>query len=110
MTRLTHCLLFAAAISVAGPAAADGEHRRDHDHDRAREALARGDILPLSTFLPALEARYGARLLEVELEQDYGRFVYQIQLITAEGKVIVADVDGATGLVIPDEPKSEEHE
>jgi uncharacterized membrane protein YkoI len=100
-TPITILLLCALAAS----AAADGDrrergHDHDHDHDRAREALRRGEAAPLAEILPALEARLGARVIEVELERDDGRLVYEFELIAPDGRILEAEVDARTGAVI----------
>lgn len=102
MTRLSQILLFSAALGAASPALAD------RDHDRAREALARGEILSLSVLLPEIEARYDARMLEVELETDDGRLVYEFELITSAGRIIEAEVDAATGAILEDEQEDDD--
>ncbi|WP_026381381.1 PepSY domain-containing protein [Afifella pfennigii] len=72
----------------------------DKDHDRARDALRRGEILPLAEILPKIERRYRARLLEVELEREDGIIVYELELITRDGRIIELEVDAASGAVI----------
>jgi len=93
-------LLFLSALSgaVAGwPAAAD----QAHDHNQAQNALARGEVLPLHAILPGVEHAFGARLLEVEFEQRGGRPIYEMKLISPNGRIFEVVVDAATGLVLP---------
>ncbi len=96
-TPMTILLLCALAAS----AAADGGRRGDdRDHDRAREALRRGEAAPLAEILPAVEARLGARVIEVELERDKGRLIYEFELIAPDGRILEAEVDARTGAII----------
>ncbi|MGC9418974.1 MAG: PepSY domain-containing protein [Rhodovulum sp.] len=90
-------------LGLAAPAGADRDHGRAHDHDRARDALARGEILPLHKILPRLEKRFGGRLLEVELDREDGRLVYEVELITKGGRILEIVVDAATGRVLETE-------
>ncbi|WP_253798981.1 PepSY domain-containing protein [Rhodovulum sp. P5] len=69
----------------------------DPDHDRARAALERGEILPLSEILPDVQARHGGRVIEVELERERGRYVYEFEVITRSGRILEIEVDAATG-------------
>jgi len=92
--RIALSLLVAGLVGIAAPALAG------RDHDRAREALERGEILPLHEILPRVEDRFGGRLLEVELERDKGRFVYEIELITGKGRILEVVVDAASGVVL----------
>jgi hypothetical protein len=96
-------LLAAAAILVGTAALAD----RD-DHERARAALAREEILPLAEIMPAIEARFYGRAIEVEFERDDGRWVYEFELITPAGRIVEVEVDAASGRVI--EAEHEDHE
>lgn len=87
---LTLCLLAACAPARAG----------ESDQDRAREALRRGEAAPLATILPAVEAELGARVIEVELERDDSRLIYELELIAPDGRILEAEVDARTGAVI----------
>jgi len=74
--------------------------RADDDHHRAREALRRGDIQPLAAALDAVEARYPGEVLEVELEDEDDDprhpYVYEIKLLTRDGRVMKLELDAAT--------------
>jgi uncharacterized membrane protein YkoI len=84
---------FLALVLLASAAAAD-------DHDRARRAVERGEVLPLATILPQVEAALDARVIEVDLERDDGRFIYEFELIDPRGRIIEAEVDAATGRLL----------
>ena len=79
--------------------------RGDDDHDRARKARAAGDIVPLSQILEQVEATFDGRLVEVELENDDGRTVYEIELLTKQGSVIELTYDARTGRFLEAEGK-----
>lgn len=86
---------------VALPASADRSgNGRGGDHDRARAAVSAGEILPLATLLPALEARFRARMIEVELDRDDGRLVYEVEMITPGGRILEIEVDAASGAIL----------
>ena len=55
------------------------------DHDRARQALEAGEILPLKTVLEKVERNTPGRVLEVELERRNNRWVYEIKLLLSGG-------------------------
>jgi uncharacterized membrane protein YkoI len=97
-------LLCAFAVS----AAADGRDR-ERDHDRAREALRNGDAAPLAEILPAVESRLGARVIEVGLEREDGRLIYELELIAPDGRILEAEVDARTGAIIEVEADDEDH-
>jgi hypothetical protein len=90
--------LLLAAVAVHG----------DEDHERARRAREKGDIVPLSRILAAVEAGFEGRLLEVELEDDDGRLVYEIELLTAQSNVIELTYDARTGAFLEAEGRGVE--
>ncbi|HKX95129.1 MAG TPA: PepSY domain-containing protein [Methylibium sp.] len=67
------------------------------DQERARRATLAGAALPLATLLPAIERELGGRMIEVELDEDGGRLVYEIDLLLADGRVIELEVDARSG-------------
>lgn len=70
------------------------------DHERARQALESGEILPLRTVLERVERDYPGQLVEVELERDDGRWLYEIKLIRSGGEILKLEVDARDGTVL----------
>ena len=94
MFRRAPALPLAVLLALA-PAAIEAES--DTDYDRARAAVARGETLPLATLLPRIEAEHGGRAIEVEMEEEDGRRIYEFEILTADGRLFEVDVDAATG-------------
>jgi uncharacterized membrane protein YkoI len=100
-TRLSLCALAAAVgLALATPALQARGHSRDDDHERARQALERGQVLPLRTVLERIEADYPGQVLGVEFEHEDGRFVYEIQLLQPDGRRAKLEVDATDGRVL----------
>ena len=77
---------------------------RDLNHDEARRLLREGQILPLEQMLQQARERYpDAELLEVELEEEDGILVYEVELITAEGSIRELELDARDGRLLKDE-------
>jgi uncharacterized membrane protein YkoI len=70
------------------------------DHDRARQALERGEIMPLRAVLDRVEADYPGEVIEVELEREEGRWRYEVKLLRAGGALIELDIDAHDGTVL----------
>ena len=66
------------------------------DHDEVRELRQTGDIVPLSALLQNADLS-GYRVLEVELEHERGRLVYELELLDQHGRVHERYFDAATG-------------
>lgn len=75
----------------------------DEDHEVARRAVERGELLPLVKILQLAEEKYPGRVLEVELEREKGRFLYEIEVLLKDGRVIELTYDGATGELLETE-------
>jgi uncharacterized membrane protein YkoI len=75
----------------------------DDDHEVARRAVQRGELLPLAKILEVMEREYPGRVLEVELDRDDGRYLYEIEVLLNDGRVIELTYDGKTGKVLETE-------
>ena len=70
------------------------------DYETARQAVDRGDMLPLEQILARIEARHPGRIVEVELEDDDGLWLYEIEVLTPEGRLIEIELDARTGAIL----------
>ena len=84
------------ALPVA-PARAD-----DKDHELARRALQAGEVLPLRTLLERLAATHPGEVLEVELERDDGRWIYELKLLQPGGELRKLKLDARSGELLQD--------
>ena len=78
------------------PAVASGKD----DHDRARQAVQAGQVLPLPTVLERLQREVPGQVLEVELEQERERWIYEIKLLTPAGQLTKVKLDARTAEVL----------
>ncbi|MDY6890598.1 MAG: PepSY domain-containing protein [Pseudomonadota bacterium] len=76
---------------------------RDFDQDEARRLMLSGQIRPLSELILQHPGRLGGHLLDVELEERNGRFVYEIEVLDQDGVVREFDLDASSGAVIKEE-------
>src|SRR3990167_5752488 len=86
-------VVVAVVVAVAGDAAAAG----DHDHDRARRAVEEGRILPLKDILVRAQGAYPGQGIQAELEDEGGAIVYEIKILTADGRVMKLYYNAASG-------------
>ena len=94
-----------ALLGAASPdALADADLRHEsgseHDHDRARHALERGEIRPLEEILPAVRARFPGEIAKIELEREHGVWVYEFKVIDPTGHLLEIEVEARSGEVI----------
>lgn len=96
-------LLTLGALSLL-PAAPVQAHD-DDDHERARAALRAGEVLPLSTLLERLQRRHPGEVLEVELEREDGRWIYEVKLLRRDGLLFELELDARSGELISQRQK-----
>ena len=69
----------------------------DDDHEKAKRLLESGDILALETILQKVRTIQPGKVLEVELETEKDQNVYEIELLTSDGKILELLFDARTG-------------
>ncbi|PIS18556.1 MAG: hypothetical protein COW19_10310 [Zetaproteobacteria bacterium CG12_big_fil_rev_8_21_14_0_65_55_1124] len=97
--RILSCLaasfaLFALALTLAPQSSlAD-------DMDRVRELRSTSSIMPLSQLLQEVEKQYPGTLLEVELEEEKGRVIYEMELLGEDRVVRTLKVNARNGKIL----------
>lgn len=94
--RLVRLILACAVLATPLSAPADGRS----DHERARQAYEAGEVMPLRALLAQIERDYPGQVLEVELERDHGRWIYELKLLQGSGALVKLEVDARDGSVL----------
>ncbi len=102
-TLLPLALLLAAPVLVPAPA-----RSQQPDFEIARDAVERGEILPLAEVLRRLHRVQPGRVIEVELEYSDGILVYEVELVTPDGRLIEVDMNAATGEILDIEEEDDD--
>ena len=89
-----------APVDTSAPSHEDKQARKARDHEAARAALARGEILPLSRILELVGKRMQGDIIEVELEREHGVFVYEVKLLAGNGRVREIKLDARSGTLV----------
>jgi uncharacterized membrane protein YkoI len=95
---------FAASVLAltglfAGPVSAE-----DLSQSEALELRRQGTILPFEQIMAAVyERRPGARVVEAELSNENGRYIYEIEIFTADDQLRELELDARTADVLEDE-------
>ena len=104
MTRLdpprSSGLLRTAAAVLLGGLLTVAQASDDGDHERAREAVQSGQVLPLRAVLERLEREHPGEVLEVELEREHGQWLYEVKLLQRDGQLLKLKVDARTAAVL----------
>ena len=70
------------------------------DHERARQAVEAGDVLPLRTILDRVERDYPGQVMEVELDREKGEWVYEIKLLRKGGTLMKLKIQARDGTIL----------
>jgi uncharacterized membrane protein YkoI len=97
----TTSLLFGVlGLSVSLGLADEKKPRKPTDHTAVREALQRGEVLPLVKILAIANKEVPGDVIEVELEDEREALVYEIKILTSTGRVREVKIDARTGAVL----------
>jgi uncharacterized membrane protein YkoI len=91
-------------VALVALASACAAAQTDHTHAREVELL-RATKIEVSDAIKAALAKAPGRVLDTELTAKAGRTLGEVDVLTAEGKVVEVDVDATSGEVLD----SEEH-
>lgn len=76
---------------------------RDLGQDEALKLRQQGVILPLEQLIGQALGRYpGSKLLEADLEEKHGVYIYEIELLTVEGVVRELKFDARDSRLLKD--------
>lgn len=87
----------AVLLAAAGTANADSDRLRQGEVRQLREA---GKILPIEDILKRARDAQPGEVVEVELEREDSRFVYEVKLIDDGDRVHKLELDAASGEVL----------
>ena len=99
-TLLTAPLLTTLVLLVIVGGSPQAFARDSEDHEQAMQAVQSGTILPLGELLSRLERDYPGQVLEVELEEENGNWIYEIRVLQQRGRLIKVKLDARTADII----------
>lgn len=91
------CLPFLALLIIWPSSSQAG---RDIDQDEALYLVEQGVIQPLQKFIDDAQQRFPGRFLEAQLEWDDGRYVYELEIVTHDRRVLELEYDAVTGRLL----------
>lgn len=72
----------------------------DTELERLREAVQKGEALPLSTLRSMLLQKFPGEIVKTELDIEDGRFVYEFKVLQGDGRLIEVELEAATGALV----------
>lgn len=77
-----------------------GSVSADDSYLEARRLAAEGKIQPLESILKRIQAVQPGEILEIELEHDGNRILYEIEMLDERGVVRELKVDAVSGRIL----------
>jgi uncharacterized membrane protein YkoI len=85
-------------LGLAGTANADGLSA-----ERVRALVERGEILSLEEIIKRNEAGLAGRIIDIEIEQKRGVYLYEIKVLRADGGYREFKINASTGALVKEE-------
>lgn len=73
------------------------------DHDRAFEAVERGEALSLPEVMARAKQHLRGEVVGTRFSREHGRWIYEFKVITTGGKLRRVYIDAASGKSVKDE-------
>ncbi|MFC3074427.1 PepSY domain-containing protein [Shinella pollutisoli] len=104
--RLSSPLSVTLAVLLALGAAPSVDANTDDDaqeHEEARQALEQGLVRPLEEVIAEARKHVEGDLIEIELERENGRYIYELEFIQPTGQIIELQIDAKTMAIVEDD-------
>ena len=92
--------LLCLVIALGMTSSRADDDKKQREHDAIREALQRGEALPLVRILALAQQAVPGDVIEVELERKHEALVYEIKVLTQTGRVREIKLDARTGNIL----------
>lgn len=93
LLKREHLLALLLGIGLAW-----ADHPEHYDHNTIKRLRDAGEILPLETIIKKFQKTYSrGRILEAELENEDGRYIYELVILDGKGRVRELEYDAHTG-------------
>ncbi len=92
----TAMMAITLTIGIGAAAASD-------DHNEARRLKDAGKIIPLEQIINKARQLHQGRIIEIELEHEEGRYIYELELLDKNGTVWEFEFDASSGELIKKE-------
>lgn len=70
------------------------------DHEQIRRLKESGRIRSLESVLEEIRRDYPGRIIEIELDDDDGRYIYELEVVDEQGIVWDLEIDARTGKLL----------
>ena len=112
MKRLTGVLAVAigAVLVLSGPAWSDQKGKGKKDESKETVEMAAAAKVTIDQAIKTASEKVQGKVVKAELEMKHDKLVWEVEVVTAENKVMEVHIDAETGEVIDVEEEKPEKE
>ncbi len=90
-------------VLVVGMASTFLQAGEEISQNEIRQLVKQGKLLPLEAIMALYpEEQYG-KLLDLEVEREYGTIIYELEFLRGDGRIIELEIDASNGLLLEQE-------
>ncbi len=93
ITRQLFLILISSMIAINDVLA-------DRNHNEARRLKEAGKIMPLEQIIIKARKLRSGHILEIELEHEHGRYIYELEILDDDGTIWELEYDAKNGELI----------
>ena len=75
----------------------------DVSPDQIRRMVEKGEILSLETILNRYPEKTYGKLLDLEVEREHGKLIYELEFLRSDGRVVELEIDAHNGQLLEQE-------
>ena len=75
----------------------------EFDAQQIRQLVSQGKILPLEAILKIHQPLIDGKLLDLEVESEHGKIIYELEFLRQNGDVVELVIDAKTGELLDQE-------
>lgn len=100
LTGLLGMALMLLAAVASGDSDAPSWHEHDSVYEQARDAVRRGDALPLYQVRTYLQRVAPGKIVATKYEFEFERWVYEFKIVDPQGRLRKVHLDARTGELV----------
>lgn len=93
-------------VVLITPAWSDEKGKGKKDEVKEAVEMATAAKITIDQAIKTASEKVSGKVIEAELEKKHGKLVWEVEVVTAENKVMEVHIDAETGVVIDVEEKS----
>jgi len=103
-------MMLATTLFVIGPVWGDANVKGMKDVGKQAAEMAAAAKVTIDQAIKTALAKVPGKVIEVELEKKYSKLLWEVEVVTAENKVMEVHIDAESGMVVNVSEEDLKHE